>query len=161
MSDSNPTTILVVPDDRLSQPSAPVEGFGAATQELAEHMTQVMRRAEGIGLAAPQLGLHQRALVLLADPYDPTSPVQALFNPVLKKWKGKQRNIEGCLSIPGQRVEVVRPARVVVSAQDASGQTRDWEMEGLLAACVLHEMDHLRGRLLLDHAARPLGWYLP
>ena len=139
-------------DPVLRATAVPVELFDEDLERELERMGELMHDALGIGLAATQLGVLHRTLVYRADPED---PVTALVNPVLE-WHSEELESaeEGCLSLPGVHVEVERPARVRVRAQDASGGELSIEAEGLTARVIQHEIDHLDGILILDRIPR-------
>jgi peptide deformylase len=144
--------ILVVPDPILKARAKPVtpEDMGRV-QALIPQMFATMYRAPGIGLAAPQVGVGLRCAVvdLMADN---VSKPMVLINPeVIARGKELATREEGCLSLPGQYAEVTRPAQVMVRHLDLNGVRRQIEAEGLLAACLQHEIDHLDGVLFVDH----------
>jgi peptide deformylase len=153
MSDTiEPLTILLVPEPILKARARPV---AAADMEqvraLLPRMFATMYRAPGIGLAAPQVGVGLRFAVvdLMAD--DKPTPI-VLINPeVVARSEEQATREEGCLSLPGQYADVTRPARVTVRYTDATGAKRQIDAEGLLAACLQHEIDHLDGVLFVDH----------
>ena len=139
-------------DPVLRAQALAVERFDDALAEELERMGELMRDALGIGLAATQLGVLHRALVYRAYADD---DITALVNPVIE-WQSEELEIaeEGCLSLPGVHVEVERPARVRVRAQDAGGAELSVEAEGLRARVIQHEIDHLDGVLILDRISR-------
>jgi peptide deformylase len=139
-------------DPVLRAAALPVERFDDALRVEIERMGELMHDALGIGLAATQLGVLHRVLVYRAYPED---PLMALVNPVLS-WTSEELEIaeEGCLSLPGVHVEVERPARVRVTAQDGDGERVEVEAEGLVARVIQHEIDHLDGVLILDRISR-------
>jgi peptide deformylase len=139
-------------DPVLRASALPVERFDDALKQEIERMGELMHDALGVGLAATQLGVLHRVLVYRADPED---PVTALVNPLLE-WVSEELEtaVEGCLSLPGVHVEVERPARVRVSARDASGRALEVETDGLAARVIQHEIDHLDGVLILDRISR-------
>jgi peptide deformylase len=139
-------------DPVLRASALPVERFDDALSEEIERMGELMHDALGVGLAATQLGVLHRVLVYRTQPED---AVTALVNPVLE-WASEELETaaEGCLSLPGVHVEVERPARVKVSARDASGEGLQIEADGLAARVIQHEMDHLDGLLILDRISR-------
>jgi peptide deformylase len=139
-------------DPVLRATALPVERFDGQLAAEIESMGALMHDALGVGLAATQLGVLHRVLVYQAHPED---PVTALVNPVLE-WTSEELEAaeEGCLSLPGVHVEVERPARVRVRAQDGSGDLIDVEAEGLEARVIQHEIDHLDGVLILDRISR-------
>ena len=139
-------------DPVLRSTALPVERFDEELRAEAERMDELMQAALGVGLAATQVGILHRLLVYRAYPEDPTT---ALVNPVLE-WVSEEREAaeEGCLSLPGIHVEVERPARVRVRAQDTAGAELLVEADGLEARVIQHEIDHLDGILILDRISR-------
>jgi peptide deformylase len=139
-------------DPVLRASAVPVERFDERLRAEIERMSELMQDALGVGLAATQLGVLHRVLVYRAYAED---PVTALVNPVLE-WCSEELQAaeEGCLSLPGVHVEVERPERVRVRAQDASGRELRVEAEGLQARVIQHEIDHLDGVLILDRISR-------
>jgi peptide deformylase len=139
-------------DPVLRAKALPVERFDEHLAEEVERMGALMDDALGVGLAATQVGVLHRLLVYRTDP---EQPLTALANPVLE-WLSEETEAapEGCLSIPGVHVDVERPARVRVSAQDATGAPVEIEAEGLQARVIQHEVDHLDGVLILDRVSR-------
>jgi peptide deformylase len=153
MNDSvDPLPILVVPDPILKARAKPVtEGDLERVRGLVPRMFQTMYRAPGIGLAAPQVGVSLRFAVVDLQPDDTHAPI-VLINPaVVNRSEEQATREEGCLSLPGQYADVTRPARVMVRYTDLEGAKRQIEAEGLLAACLQHEIDHLDGILFVDH----------
>lgn len=144
--------ILVAPDPRLKKRAAPVERVDAAVRKLMDDMLETMHDSRGIGLAAPQVGALQRIIVVdVSMPEEPPAP-HRLANPEIVWQSDDLVNAEeGCLSLPDQYAEVVRPQRIRVRYIDAENEIRELEAEGLLARCILHEMDHLDGTLFVDH----------
>jgi peptide deformylase len=139
-------------DPVLRATALPVERFDDRLRAEIARMGELMHDALGIGLAATQLGVLHRLLVYRAYPED---PLVALVNPVLS-WQSEELEAaeEGCLSLPGVHVEVARPVRVRVRAQDGDGEQLDLAAEGLVARVIQHEMDHLDGVLILDRISR-------
>jgi peptide deformylase len=139
-------------DPVLRASALPVERFDATLQQEIERMGELMHDALGVGLAATQLGILHRVLVYRAYPED---PLVALVNPALE-WASEELEVaeEGCLSLPGVHVEVERPLRVRVRAQDGGGNELEVEAEGLRARVIQHEIDHLDGVLILDRISR-------
>ncbi len=153
MNDSVDTLpILVVPDPILKARAKPVtEGDLERVRDLVPRMFQTMYRAPGIGLAAPQVGVGLRFAIVDLQPDDTRAPI-VLINPeVVNRSEELATREEGCLSLPGQYADVTRPARVMVRYMDVEGAKRQIEAEGLLAACLQHEIDHLDGILFVDH----------
>lgn len=147
-----PLPILIAPNRTLKTRARPVAGPDAdAVRALIPRMFAAMYAAPGIGLAAPQVGSLLRFFVVDLMPDDKPKPM-VLINPTIEA-ASKETVIreEGCLSLPGQYAEVERPARVVMRFEDETGARRQVEAEGLLAACLQHELDHLDGILFVDH----------
>jgi peptide deformylase len=153
MNDSvDPLPILLVPDPILKARAKPVtERDLERVRGLVPRMFLTMYRAPGIGLAAPQVGVGLRFAVVDLQPDDTRAPI-VLINPeVVNRSEEQATREEGCLSLPGQYADVTRPARVAVRYTDLDGAKRQIEAEGLLAACLQHEIDHLDGILFVDH----------
>ena len=140
--------ILIEGDAALRLKSRPVSVINDRIITLLDDMTETMRLADGCGLAAPQVGVLRRVVVIETEP----GHVLELINPVITERKGEQRELEGCLSVPGRQGYTHRPAYVKVEALDRGGQMRTYEGEGLLARAFCHEIDHLDGILYIDHA---------
>lgn len=135
----------------LEQPTRPVERFDAELAKLTEDMFESMYAARGVGLAAPQIGLSLNlAVVDVTTGKNPEAKL-VLANPMITHSEGEQREEEGCLSIPGFRGNVLRPAFVTIRAQDVTGKEFEMKGEGLLARAFCHEIDHLHGILFLTH----------
>ena len=147
--------ILIVPDPRLKQVSKPVERVDDALRALMDDMLETMYAAPGIGLAAIQVGVPQRVIVMdLARQDEPKAP-RFFVNPEIL-WKSEETAPyeEGCLSVPEIYDEVERPARVKLRYLNYQGETIEEDAEGLYAVCIQHEMDHLEGVLFIDHLSR-------
>lgn len=144
--------ILIAPHATLRARCRPVgPADEAAVRDLLPRMFNTMYRAPGIGLAAPQVGTELRVLIVDVTPEQKPQPF-ALINPeVLAASKELANREEGCLSLPGQYAEVTRPARVKVRYLDPTGARKEIEADGLLAACLQHEIDHLNGVLFVDY----------
>ena len=142
-------TILEYPDPRLRIQAQPVTRFDAELSQLVDDMFETMYAAPGIGLAATQIDVHQRVIVIDVSA-DRTDPL-VLINPEILSREGTCTLEEGCLSVPGIFDKVQRAARVRVRAQDRNGQYFERDCEDILAACVQHEMDHLDGKLFVDY----------
>lgn len=147
--------ILEVPDPRLKTVSVPVEAdeFNDELKTLVEDMFETMYDAPGIGLAAPQIGVMQRVIVLDCVKEEGEAPQPLIMvNPEIIR-KSDERNVyeEGCLSIPDQFAEVTRPAEVGVRWLDTDGNLQERDFDGLWATCVQHEIDHLDGVLFIDY----------
>ncbi|MBX9883534.1 MAG: peptide deformylase [Novosphingobium sp.] len=151
--------IIEVPDPRLRTISTPVETVDASVRALIDDMFDSMYAARGIGLAAIQIGVPKRVLVidLQEDDADgkPVRAPQVFINPEIVE-HDEEHSIynEGCLSVPDQYAEVERPARCRVRWLDADGKAHDERLEGLIATCIQHEMDHLEGIIFIDHLSR-------
>ena len=149
--------IIIAPDQRLKRPALPVDSVNSEVRSLMDNMLETMYEAPGIGLAAPQVGVSARVLVIDINMNDKGMPGEPLLvaNPKLI-WTSKELNTteEGCLSLPTQYSEVERPAKIRVTFTDKDNQTKEVEADGLLAACLQHEMDHLDGVLFVDHLSR-------
>ena len=144
--------ILIAPDPRLKQKAKPVEAIDDELRRLLDDMLETMYAAPGIGLAAPQVGVPRRAVVVdLAREGEERHPLR-LINPEIV-WASEEEaeSSEGCLSIPDFFGEVARPEKVRVRYIDEHAETREIEAEGLLATCLQHEIDHLDGILFIDH----------
>jgi peptide deformylase len=144
--------IIVAPDPRLKQISKPVEKVDSEIRQLMDDMLETMYAAPGIGLAAPQVGVLKRVIVLdIADEDQQSSPLR-MANPELL-WLSDDDAIfnEGCLSVPEHYADVARPAACRVRYIDHENEIREIEASGLLATCIQHEMDHLDGVLFVDH----------
>lgn len=145
--------ILIHPDPRLKATCDPVADFNRDLAALADDMLETMYDAPGIGLAAPQIGVMQRMLVMDCIKDDMAKPEpMVLVNPRIIE-ESAERNVydEGCLSIPDQYAEVERPAVVTVEWSDLDGKVIQLEFDGLWATCVQHEIDHLNGKLFIDY----------
>jgi len=142
-------TILEFPDVRLRTQAKPVERFDAALRQLIDDMFETMYAAKGIGLAATQVDVHRRLIVL--DISDERNTREVFINPQLLTREGVEVTEEGCLSVPDVYEPVERAARVQVRAQDRDGKFFERDLDGLLAVCVQHEMDHLEGKLFVDY----------
>jgi peptide deformylase len=141
--------ILEFPDPRLKTVAEEVKNFDSGLKKLIEDMTETMYSANGIGLAATQVNVHERLLVL--DISEDQDQPRVYINPEILSRSGEQNHEEGCLSVPGIYASVKRAENVTVRAQDLDGETFEEQLEGLHAVCVQHEMDHLVGRLFVDY----------
>jgi peptide deformylase len=150
-ADSALLPILFVPDPRLRAKARPVEAADARLAALSQRMLATMYKAPGIGLAAPQVGELLRLVVIDLHADDKPDPMVLLNPQIIATSSDQATREEGCLSLPGQFADVTRPARVKVRYQDLTGARREIEGEGLLAACLQHEIDHLDGVLFVDH----------
>lgn len=144
--------IIKAPDPRLKLHCKAVDAVDGKVRRLMDDMLETMHKANGIGLAAPQVGVTKRIIVLdLSHEDDDPAPLR-MANPEIV-WASEEERIheEGCLSLPDQWADVVRPERVRVSYIDHENEIREIEAAGMLATCVQHEMDHLEGVLFIDH----------
>jgi peptide deformylase len=141
--------ILTFPDPRLRLTAAPVEHVDAGVQRIVADMIETMYAAPGIGLAAPQVNI-QRQIVVIDCSEEKNQPL-CLINPRILELRGQAQMDEGCLSVPGFFEPVTRAVAVRVTALDREGQPFTLEADGLLAVCIQHELDHLQGRLFIDH----------
>jgi peptide deformylase len=142
-------TILEYPDPRLRTRAAPVDAVDARLRELIDDMLETMYAAKGIGLAATQVDAHRR--VLVADVSEERNEPRVFINPVILARDGTETSQEGCLSVPGYYDDVERAARIRVKAVDRDGKSFEADLDGLLAICVQHEIDHLDGKLFVDY----------
>jgi peptide deformylase len=140
--DAPPLTIHKLGDQVLRQPAKRISKVDEAVRELARDMLRSMYSAHGIGLAAPQVGVHKQLLVIDLDPENAATPPMVLVNPEINSTSAALNTYEeGCLSIPGVYLSVVRPSEAEVSYRDEQGRPRRIKADGLLARCILHEMD--------------------
>ncbi len=144
--------ILVYPDPRLKQKAAPVERVDESVRQLVDDMAETMYAAPGIGLAAVQVNVRKRVLVI--DLSEEKNELQVFINPVIVERDGEQETEEGCLSVPGLYAPVQRARRVRVQALDRDGKPFELDAEGVLAVCVQHEIDHLDGKVFVDYLSR-------
>lgn len=141
--------ILEFPDPRLTTVAKAVENFDDELKTLVENMLETMYSAHGIGLAATQVNIHKRLLVL--DVSELQDHPRVYVNPEIVAREGEQVHEEGCLSVPGIYASVKRAENITVKAFDADGTVFEEQLQGLHAVCVQHEMDHLVGRLFVDY----------
>ncbi|MCB1942892.1 MAG: peptide deformylase [Candidatus Accumulibacter sp.] len=144
--------ILRFPDPRLKKVAAPVERIDDGIRRLARDMAETMYEAPGIGLAATQVDVHLRLIVI--DASETRDQLLTLINPEILEQDGLQVCEEGCLSVPGIYDKVGRAERVVVRYLDIDGQPQTVEAVGLLAVCLQHEIDHLQGRVFVEHLSQ-------
>ena len=147
--------ILTAPDPRLKAVSEPVDTVDAEIRTLVEDMIETMYDADGIGLAAIQVGVGKRILVLDVDQRDGDRNPRVFINPEIT-WASDEMSVveEGCLSVPEIWDDVERPAAIKARYLDAEGARQELEADGILATCLQHEMDHLNGVLFLDHLSK-------
>ena len=142
-------TILEYPDPRLRTRAVPVDAVDARLRELIDDLLETMYAANGIGLAATQVDVHRRLLV--ADVSESRNEPRVFINPEILSRDGATTSQEGCLSVPGYYDDVPRAERVRVRSLDRDGKAFEADLEGLLAICVQHEVDHLDGKLFVDY----------
>ena len=142
-------SILEFPDPRLRTRAQPVTEFNAELGQLVDDMFETMYAAPGIGLAATQVDVHKRLIVI--DVSEAHNEPVVLINPEIVAREGEAETEEGCLSVPGIFDEVKRAAKIRVRAQDKTGAVFERDCDGVLAVCVQHEMDHLDGKLFVDY----------
>ncbi|NKN32060.1 peptide deformylase [Marichromatium bheemlicum] len=141
--------ILTFPDPRLRKAARPVDQVDASIRRLIDDMLETMYAAPGIGLAATQVNVHKQVVVIdISENHD--QPL-CLINPEILEREGEEQMEEGCLSVPGFYEQVTRAERVRVKALDRDGNPFTLDAEGLLAVCIQHELDHLGGKLFVDH----------
>ena len=144
--------ILHYPDPRLHKIAAPVTVFDDALRKLVSDMAETMYAAPGVGLAATQVNQHRQIIVI--DVSEAHDTLKVLINPRIVRADGVQVSEEGCLSVPGVYEEVERALDVTVEARDENARTYTMNAEGLLAVCIQHEMDHLKGKVFVEYLSR-------
>ena len=140
--------ILQDPDPRLALPAQRVEKIDAATRKLIDDMTETMYAAPGVGLAASQVDVHKQIIII--DVSEDRSDLRVFINPEITRREGQAVNQEGCLSVPGIYDNVERAESVTVTALDRNGARFTLNATGMLATCIQHEMDHLRGQVFVE-----------
>lgn len=147
--------LIILPDPVLRQVSKPIERVDADLQRLSDDMLETMYDAPGIGLAAIQIGVARRMLVIdLSKEGEDKQPLVFINPEIVSSSDDRSVYEEGCLSIPDYYAEVERPAKVTVKYLDREGKEQSVEADGLLATCLQHEIDHLNGVLFIDHISR-------
>ena len=147
--------ILTEPNKILREKSMPVEKIDEDLQKLMDDMLETMYAAPGIGLAAIQVGVPKRVIVLDIAPKDePRNPMFFVNPEIIKKSDNNSTYEEGCLSVPGQFAEIDRPDKCHIKYLDYHGQPKEIKAEGMLATCIQHEMDHLEGILFIDYLSK-------
>ena len=148
-------TILTEPNDILRQVSKPVEKVGEEEKRLMKDMLETMYDANGIGLAAIQIGVPKRIIVMDISKDDEEKNPRYFVNPIIKnKDTSTSTYEEGCLSVPNQFAEIDRPSKCEIEYMDFNGEKKILKAEGLLATCIQHEMDHLEGILFIDYLSK-------
>ncbi len=141
--------ILHYPDERLHTVAKPVKEVDTRIRKLVDDMAETMYAAPGIGLAATQVNVHERVVVI--DVSEAHDELRVFINPEIVAQSGREESEEGCLSVPGVFDMVTRAERVTVRALDRDGKPFELEADGLLAVCIQHEMDHLKGKVFVDY----------
>lgn len=144
--------ILRYPDARLHKIAAPVEDVNDGIRTLVADMAETMYAAPGVGLAATQVDVHKQVIVI--DASETRDKLLTLINPEILAASGVADCEEGCLSVPGIYEKIARAERIAVRALGLDGQTFTMDAEGLLAVCIQHEMDHLKGRVFVEYLSR-------
>ena len=144
--------ILRYPDPRLHKIAAPVAKVDEGIRKLVADMAETMYAAPGVGLAATQVDVHKQVIVI--DTSDSRDELLTLINPEILVATGESDCEEGCLSVPGIYEKIARAEHIVVRALDANGESYTMEAEGLLAVCIQHEMDHLKGKVFVEYLSR-------
>lgn len=145
-------TILQYPDERLHKVARPVAQVDERIRQLVDDMAETMYASHGVGLAATQVDVHERVVVI--DVSEDKSELMVLINPEIVERHGETVYEEGCLSVPGIYDKVTRAERVKVRALDRDGQPYEFDADGLLAICVQHELDHLLGKVFVEYLSR-------
>ena len=141
--------IIRFPDDRLRTKAVPVSNVSDGVRSFIDDMLETMYAAPGIGLAATQVNVHQQVVVI--DISEEKNQPYCFINPVITKYDGEEVSEEGCLSVPEYFAEVKRADTVTVDALDRDGKKFTLDADGLLAVCIQHELDHLKGKLFIDY----------
>ena len=141
--------ILHYPDERLHTVARPVAAVDARIRQLIDDMAETMYAAPGIGLAATQVNVHERVVVI--DLSETRDELRVFINPEIVAQSGREESEEGCLSVPGVFDKVTRAERVTVRALDRDGKPFELDADGMLAVCIQHEIDHLKGKVFVDY----------
>jgi peptide deformylase len=141
--------ILEYPDSRLRKVASPVAAVTADIRKLVADMAETMYSAPGVGLAATQVNVHKRVLVI--DVSEARDDLRVFINPEILAAEGEAECEEGCLSVPGYYDKVTRAAKIAVRAQNERGEVFELSTDGMLAVCIQHEMDHLIGKVFVDY----------
>jgi len=156
--DEPPLTICTLGSQELRQSARRISKVDESVRDLARDMLRSMYSSSGIGLAAPQVGIHKQLLVIDLDPENAATPPMVLINPEIRSFGSAIETYEeGCLSIPGVYLNVVRPSVVEVTYRDELGRPQRLKADGLLSRCIQHEMDHLNGVLFVDRVTDELS----
>ena len=147
--------ILTEPNEILRKKSLRVEEVNSETQKIMDDMLETMYAAPGIGLAAIQIGIPKRIIVLdIAQKEGPKKPMYFVNPEIIEKSKNNSVYEEGCLSVPGQFAEIERPDQCHIKYMDYNGESKEIKAQGMLATCIQHEMDHLEGILFIDYLSK-------
>jgi peptide deformylase len=153
-----PLKIHYLGERALRQPAKRVAKVDQSIRQLAQQMLQTMYSSDGIGLAAPQVGINKQIIVIDCEPDNPENPPLVLINPTIKRFGRALCDAqEGCLSIPGVYLDVTRPEEVEVAYKDENGRPQTLKANGLLARAIQHEMDHLNGVMFVDRVQNSLA----
>jgi peptide deformylase len=142
--------VVTYPQMTLRRKSGPVHDVNEEIRELIKDMRETMYASQGIGLAAPQVGINQKVIVVDVTPYEPDQKPFALINPQIVKGEGEVDSTEGCLSVPGLFETIKRKEHVTVRGIDEEGREVEIQAEGMLAICLQHEIDHLDGKTIVE-----------
>lgn len=143
--------IVIYGDPVLREVSEPVETVNQEIKDLVSDMVDTLKKAQGLGLAAVQIGVPKRVFIIDLSVADITEPLRVFINPEIIETEGEIEYEEGCLSFPGIYQKIERPARIQVRALDQDGNQFELEVDGVVARAILHEYDHLEGKLFIDH----------
>lgn len=147
--------IITLPDPRLRKPSLPVERIDEELMQLADDMLETMYAAPGVGLAAVQVGVPRRLIVLdVSGDEEARQPIVMVNPEIVQRTSDLRLHEEGCLSIPEVRIEIERPSQVTVRYLDRKGKAQELVAKDLLSTAVQHEIDHLEGKLIIDYLSR-------
>ncbi len=156
--DKPPLSIHLLGDRTLRQTAKRINKVDNELRQTIREMLQTMYSSDGIGLAAPQVGIHKQLIVIDCELENPAAPALVLINPEFKSYSPYLcKDQEGCLSIPGVYMDIERPEQVEISYKDEHGRPRTLQADGLLARVIQHEMDHLHGVLFVDHITDSLS----
>lgn len=144
--------ILHYPDTRLHKVARPVEQVNDATRKLIKNMAETMYAAPGVGLAATQVDVHEQ--IFISDISETHDQLRVFINPQIIARAGEEESEEGCLSVPGIYETVRRSEKIIVQALDEQGKSFTLEAEGFLAVCIQHEIDHLQGKVFVEHLSQ-------
>ena len=143
--------IVIYGDPVLREVSEPVEEINQEIKDLVSDMMDTLKKAQGLGLAAIQVGVLKRVFIVDLSAVDITEPLRVFINPEIIETEDETEYEEGCLSFPGIYQKIARPARLKMRAMDVDGNKFDYEADGIVARAILHEYDHLEGKLFIDH----------